>query len=250
MGTVTYPKQFVNGETLTHTDLNAQFQAISSAAGVASGLATLDSGALVEQDPTNATATKAAGKICKWGASEAFQCSALAATSVSATSVATDTISEETAAAGVTIDGVKLKDSEPYCDVINEKTATTGVTIDGMLVKDGGAAAVSDGTNIIKTKIIDIGDWNMDSTNSVTIAHGLTLANIRSVSAIIRDDADTFSVPLTPGNIISGTEVDIWISTINSTTIALLRRAGSSFDGPSFDSTSYNRGWVTITYVV
>jgi len=229
MGTVTYPKQFVNGETLTHTDLNAQFQAISSAAGVASGLATLDSGALVEQDPTNATATKAAGKICKWGASEAFQCSALAATSVSATSVsatsvATDTISEETAAAGV--------------------------TIDGMLVKDGGAAAVSDGTNIIKTKIIDIGDWNMDSTNSVTIAHGLTLANIRSVSAIIRDDADTFSVPLTPGNIISGTEVDIWISTINSTTIALLRRAGSSFDGPSFDSTSYNRGWVTITYVV
>jgi len=47
-----------------------------------------------------------------------------------------DTISEKTAAVGVTIDGVKLKDSEPYCDVINEKTAATGVTIDGAKLKD------------------------------------------------------------------------------------------------------------------
>lgn len=49
---------------------------------------------------------------------------------------ATDTISEKTATAGVTIDGVKLKDSQPYCDVINEKTSATGVTIDGILLKD------------------------------------------------------------------------------------------------------------------
>lgn len=55
--------------------------------------------------------------------------------------VTTDTISEETAAAGVTIDGVKLKDSEVYTDVINEKTAATGVTVDGVLCKDGSITA-------------------------------------------------------------------------------------------------------------
>jgi len=50
--------------------------------------------------------------------------------------VNTDQINEKTANAGVTIDGVKLKDSQPYCDVINEKTAGSGVTVDGVLLKD------------------------------------------------------------------------------------------------------------------
>ena len=48
----------------------------------------------------------------------------------------TDTIGEQTAAAGVTIDGVKLKDSEVYTDVVNEKTSTAGVTLDGVKLKD------------------------------------------------------------------------------------------------------------------
>ena len=47
-------------------------------------------------------------------------------------------IAESTAATGVTIDGVKLKDSEVTTDVINEKTSATGVTIDGLLLKDAG----------------------------------------------------------------------------------------------------------------
>lgn len=56
-----------------------------------------------------------------------------------ATEVSTDTISEKTAAAGVTIDGVLLKDSAITTDTINEKTAAAGVTIDSVLLKDGGA---------------------------------------------------------------------------------------------------------------
>ena len=47
-----------------------------------------------------------------------------------------DTVGEETTTAGVTVDGVLLKDSEVTTDVINEKTATTGVTVDGILLKD------------------------------------------------------------------------------------------------------------------
>ena len=54
--------------------------------------------------------------------------------------VTTDTINEETGAAGVTIDGVLLKDSEVTTDTINEKTGAAGVTIDSLLIKDGNAA--------------------------------------------------------------------------------------------------------------
>jgi len=54
--------------------------------------------------------------------------------------VSTNVVAEKTSASGVTIDGVKLKDSIPYCDTITEKTTTAGVTVDNCLIKDGKAA--------------------------------------------------------------------------------------------------------------
>jgi hypothetical protein len=72
----------------------------------------------------------------------------------------TDTISEATSAAGVTIDGVLLKDGVVHADVegeitieegaisvdtINEKTPATGVTVDGVLCKDGVVTAAVTG---------------------------------------------------------------------------------------------------------
>ena len=59
-------------------------------------------------------------------------------TTVSATVVQSDTVNEKTSAAGVTIDGVLLKDSQVTTDQINEKTSAAGVTIDGVLLKDNG----------------------------------------------------------------------------------------------------------------
>lgn len=55
-----------------------------------------------------------------------------------------DVISERTPAAGVTVDGVKLKDggaeftAAVKADTISEKTSNAGVTIDSVLLKDGG----------------------------------------------------------------------------------------------------------------
>lgn len=66
-----------------------------------------------------------------------------------------DTIIEKSSGTGVTIDGVKLKDSEVYTDIINEKTSATGVTIDGVLLKD----------NIVQVDII----------NEKTSAAGVTI---------------------------------------------------------------------------
>ena len=96
---------------------------------------------------------------------------------ITATSIAIDTISEKTTAAGVTIDGVKLKDSEPYCNVINEKTAATGVTIDGVLLKD---SAVK-GTTIESTQAT--------GTAPLTVASTTEVANLRAATATLADAA-------------------------------------------------------------
>lgn len=178
---------------------------------------------------------------------------------VTATSVSSDTINEKTAAAGVTIDGVKLKDSQPYCDVINEKTAATGVTIDGCLIKDGVAASataattattatqVTDGTNNIRTKIISIGDWNMDTTGSVSVAHGLTASKIRRVTATIRDDSDTAYSPIYGADSAS-TSLD-GNAVVSGANVSITRITGGRFDGINYDSISFNRGWIVIDYV-
>lgn len=100
--------------------------------------------------------------------------------------------------------------------------------------------------DVLKTKIIDIGDWDMVSTTFVNVAHGVTKTKIRSISAIIRDDID-------------GTYYNIFVNdtaglqggglSANTTDILLSRVTGGIFDNISFDSTSYNRGWITIKYV-
>lgn len=86
----------------------------------------------------------------------AVQSAAASFTTVTATTaVSTDTVSERTSAAGVTVDGVLLKDSQVTTDVILEKTSATGVTIDGTLVKDGGVVTADAGsltTNTIAEK--------------------------------------------------------------------------------------------------
>jgi len=57
-----------------------------------------------------------------------------------------DVISEKTSAAGVTVDGVLLKDSQVSTDQINEKTSAAGVTIDSVLLKDGLVGIGADGS--------------------------------------------------------------------------------------------------------
>ncbi len=109
--------------------------------------------------------------------------------------------------------------------------------------------SVSDGTNTIYTKIINIGDWNMDTTSQVDVAHGLTLTKIRQVTALIRNDTDTTYTPLTLGSISTAAEVNAWVAGCTSTNVNLQRKTAGAFDDTAYDSTSYNRGWITITYV-
>jgi hypothetical protein len=72
------------------------------------------------------------------GVAAKVQDTGITAKSVSANALAGDSISEKTSGAGVTVDGVLLKDSTVKTDTIVEKTAAAGVTADGVLLKDGG----------------------------------------------------------------------------------------------------------------
>lgn len=111
--------------------------------------------------------------------------------------VSTDTISEKTAAAGVTIDGVLLKDSAVTTDTINEKTAAAGVTIDGVLLKD---AAVNTDTINEKTSAAGVtvdgvllkdAAVSTDTINEKTSAAGVTIDGV-----VLKDGGATLTSPI------------------------------------------------------
>jgi len=103
----------------------------------------------------------------------------------------------------------------------------------------------------LRFKTIEIGDWDMDATTNVTVAHGLTIANVRTAQLMIRSDSATVGVPSGGGNTNEAApETDVWIEALSTTDVALSRRTGGVFDNVNYDSTSFNRGWITIGYVV
>lgn len=102
---------------------------------------------------------------------------------------------------------------------------------------------------ILCSKVIPIGDWNMDTTGSITVAHGLTLSTIRSISCTIRNDANDTYYSLTHGTISNGEAGDAEITSIDATNVNLKRESEEAYDSNDFNATSYNRGWVVIHFI-
>lgn len=104
----------------------------------------------------------------------------------------------------------------------------------------------------LNTKVIDIGDWNMDNepTPIPTPTHGLTLSKIRNVTVIIRNDADTIRSDI---NLRTGGEIYSAGATqgvqCNATEVLIYRPINGLFDTTDYNSTTYNRGWITIQYI-
>ena len=99
--------------------------------------------------------------------------------------------------------------------------------------------------------VLNIGDWDMDTTATLTVAHGLSATEwktIRDVSVIIRNDADTFYYNLDQVSAVFPNPSASWKS-LNDTNLYLERIASGAFDTPTFSSTSYNRGWITLEYI-
>jgi len=146
-----------------------------------------------------------------------------------------------------TVAGIKTLSSIPVLPASNPTTdnqAARKAYVDGAIVagiKETGTAAAT-----IKCKVIEIGDWNMDSTVYVDINHGLTLAKIRTVGAMIRSDTADTQYPT--GVCSSSGAPTLWIGGLTASQVNIRRLDGSVFDSSSFDSTSYNRGWIVIWY--
>jgi hypothetical protein len=106
------------------------------------------------------------------------------------------------------------------------------------------------------SKTIEIGNWNMDTSDAAVFLHGLSATEwktIRSIDVIIRDDSDTKYSPLMAmTNYVGPTAglVDGGITYIASTSMQIVRTAGGGFDDPAFSTVAgYNRGWVTFEYI-
>lgn len=114
----------------------------------------------------------------------------------------------------------------------------------------------------IVQKIIPIGDWNMTVSGPVNIAHGLgaNWDKIRSVKAVVRDDANSFYYPLEPwaysntsakpGGTHYWNTINVIITRFSDAEATAMYGGVSMFDNVSFNATSYNRGYVTIEYAV
>ena len=104
-------------------------------------------------------------------------------------------------------------------------------------------------TGGLLTKVIDIGDWNMDANSATFVAHGLSnFLKIRTVSVMIRRDDDSFFYDLQVVNVLNGL-TSVSVLSIGPTDIILQRTDTGAFDQIDFNATSFNRGWVTIQYL-
>ena len=141
-----------------------------------------------------------------------------------------------------------------YTSTFTESTGDTIDTTDFSTEFDAiqtASATKADSTTLtartadLNTKIVNIGDWDMDATATVNIAHGLTLSKIRAVSVMIRNDADTSYTSLEHAyqtNALQGA----W--QVDATNVDCTRWLTGQYDSVNYDSTSYNRGWIIIQY--
>ena len=121
-------------------------------------------------------------------------------------------------------------------------------TVDGRDVSVDGARLDSLGDQNVKlnTKELEIGGWNMDSTATVNIAHGLTKSKIRTMMVSIRNKLDTIVVDFATAN--TGNETSQAVILCDSTNVQITRADSGSFDNTSYDNTDFSRGWITIQY--
>ena len=133
--------------------------------------------------------------------------------------------------------------------VINTGVSGTALetTITNTDTKIPTSGAVFDKTGGLNTKVLEIGDWNMDSTAiGPFVAHGLTQSKIRTIQVLIRRDDDViFNDLLSHTNNTGSGQHSVGIS---STTVQIARETGGFYDNINYNSTSFNRGWIIIQY--
>jgi len=135
---------------------------------------------------------------------------------------------------------------------VYDGVVSAGKTLAGQIAYVGGALGVKSGIiengRTFLRKIVNIGDWNMDADITKTLALGISSgAVIRGCNVFIVHDNGVNWYPIQYNNNPDNTPCGSFRFD-NFGNIVINRSAGNFFDSTSFDSTSYNRGWVTIEY--
>lgn len=99
-------------------------------------------------------------------------------------------------------------------------------------------------THSIYTKIVNLGNWDMTATNTISVAHGVTSGptKIRGVNVmIIGDSGGLYKLGGYP---YEGSAIVV------STSLQVTRRDGSILESTEFDNAAINRGYAIIDYVL
>ncbi len=103
--------------------------------------------------------------------------------------------------------------------------------------------------NVLRVKIMNIGPWDMVSSASLVITHGLTFADIIMVGGYVLSDTGLTAFPLyTNAGGSASPDWDLDVDNWSAFSIILMRRAGGIFDGVNFNDAVMNRGRVIIWY--
>jgi hypothetical protein len=108
--------------------------------------------------------------------------------------------------------------------------AADGIALDALVAKNV----------ILNTSVIELGDWQMNTTSAISVPHGVTQSKIRTIQVgIVRDTG-------TAATYVHGFEM---IAEVITTDVFFTRLTSGKYDSTDYDRTSFNRGWMTIGYV-
>lgn len=160
----------------------------------------------------------------------------------------TKVTTNDTTGAKTYLNGATVQTYQKNRGVVDSLAGT--LDYNGNTLSDLRSIADVSGTDTpLKTKIIEIGDWNMDADATKFVAHGITNdVDIRSISVKIRHD--TVTNVLYPLSIMDSSDTTQGgVDSVAAGNIILRRKASGFFDAATFNATSFNRGWITIQHV-
>lgn len=98
------------------------------------------------------------------------------------------------------------------------------------------------------TRVIEIGEWNMQSSNALVSLNGISFNKIISVSVLVTNDAQNFKAPIDyTGNAADSPPAGGYYLSSSNNSIIVTRRNGGYFDDTNFSSILINRGWLMLT---
>lgn len=123
----------------------------------------------------------------------------------------------------------------------------------GCVYQDGSGDFINKNILVVKNRTIEIimnvGDWNMDTTASKEVAHNLPdYKKVRSIIVLINADVDINENDSFPAPSNNATSAEI--ITMDNVNVQMIRATTGVYDNTAYNATPYNRGFITIKYEV